>query len=134
MPTVMDTFANSHAEAVKRVEKIALGELPDNASQEDKDACKIDLVQADMRDRSAFKDIFAKYKGDDAIKAVILVAALKAVGESGEIPIECVSLFSPLYQNRMLTLNSQILQCKRHWSYQPTCRDEGCQLHSTGIQ
>lgn len=90
---VMDTFANSFPEAIKRVEQIALNELPKDASQEDRDACKIDLVQGDMRERSAFKDIFNKYKGDDAIYAVILVAALKAVGESGEIPIECVCLF-----------------------------------------
>lgn len=85
---VMDTFANSFPAAIERVEQIALSELPKDASQEDKDACKIDLVKGDMRDRSAFKDIFAKYTGADAIYAVILVAALKAVGESGEIPIE----------------------------------------------
>lgn len=41
-----------------------------------------------MRDRKTFKDVFARHTGNDAIYAVILIAALKAVGESGEIPIE----------------------------------------------
>ncbi|UZJ52019.1 hypothetical protein CBS101457_001339 [Exobasidium rhododendri] len=86
--TVIDTFANSFPAAITRVEQIALDELPKDASQEERDACKIDLIKADMRDRSSFKDAFAKYSGADAIYAVILVAALKAVGESGEIPID----------------------------------------------
>lgn len=84
----MDTYVNSFPESVKRVEQIALNELPKDASQDDRDACKVDLFEGDMRDRKAFKDIFQKYTGNDAIYAVILVAALKAVGESGEIPIE----------------------------------------------
>lgn len=70
------------------MEKLALDSLPADASQEDKDACKIDLVKGDLRDRSSIDKAFGSYKGDDKISAVILVAALKAVGESGEIPIE----------------------------------------------
>lgn len=73
------------------MEKIALDELPADATQAQKDACKIDLVKGDLRDRDVFSNVFKKYSGDDAIYAVILVAALKAVGESGEIPIESVA-------------------------------------------
>lgn len=75
---------------MKRVEKIALDALPKDASQEDRDACKIDVIQGDMRDRTVFKKAFEQYSGSEEIYAVILVAALKAVGESGEKPIECV--------------------------------------------
>lgn len=90
LSSVLETFANSFPKALERVEQIALDELPKDASQDDRDACKIEVVKGDMRERSVFKDIFAKHTGKDAIYAVILVAALKAVGESGEIPIECV--------------------------------------------
>lgn len=85
---VIDNFHNSFPTSLERVQKIALDSLPANASQDDKDACKVDLVQGDLRDRSVFKTAFQKYSGSEKIYAVILVAALKAVGESGEIPIE----------------------------------------------
>lgn len=85
---VLDNYHNSFPTAIERVEKLALDSLPADASQEDKDACKIDLIKGDLRDRSSIDKAFANYKGDDKISAVILVAALKAVGESGEIPIE----------------------------------------------
>jgi UDP-glucose 4-epimerase len=72
-----------------RVSQIARDELPADASQEDKDACTVDVVKGDMRDAKVLDGIFADYKQKgDAIWSVILVAALKAVGESGEIPIE----------------------------------------------
>ena len=70
------------------MEQIALNELPADATQEQKDACKVDLIKGDLRDRDTFSKAFAKYSGSDAIYATILCAALKAVGESGEIPIE----------------------------------------------
>ena len=86
--TVVDNYHNSFPTAIERVEKIALDALPQDASQEDRDACKIDLIKGDMRDRDTFDRAFSKYSGEDSIYAVILVGALKAVGESGEIPIE----------------------------------------------
>lgn len=67
---------------------MALEALPKDATQEQKDACKVDVVKGDLRDRDVIKSTFEKYSGDDKIWAMILVAALKAVGESGEIPIE----------------------------------------------
>lgn len=88
---VIDNFHNSFPTAIERVEQIARDQLPADATQAQKDACKVDVVKADLRNRDAFADVFKKYTGSDAIYAVILVAALKAVGESGEIPIECVA-------------------------------------------
>ncbi|KDN53072.1 UDP-glucose 4-epimerase [Tilletiaria anomala UBC 951] len=86
--TVIDNYHNSFPKAIERVEKLALESLPADASQEDKDACKIDLVKGDLRDKASIDAVFQKYSGEDKIWAVILVAALKAVGESGEIPID----------------------------------------------
>lgn len=66
-----------------------MSELPSDATQAQKDACKIDLIKGDLRDRDIFEKTFEQYKAaGDPIYATILVAALKAVGESGEIPIE----------------------------------------------
>ena len=87
-PAVIDNYHNSFPTAIERVEKIARDELPADATQEQKDACKIDVIKGDLRERDCFSKAFAQYQGKDAIYAVILVAALKAVGESGEIPIE----------------------------------------------
>lgn len=71
------------------MEQIALSELPADATQAQRDACKVDLVKGDLRDRDVFEQTFQQYKAaGDPIYATILVAALKAVGESGEIPIE----------------------------------------------
>merc|ERR1711939_1109978 len=76
---VIETFTNSFPEAVNRVSKIALDELPSDASED---------VQA----------IFDHYKNEGAkVWGVIHIAALKAVGESGEKPIE-------YYQNNISAL------------------------------
>jgi UDP-glucose 4-epimerase len=85
---VLENFDNSFPAAIKRIEQIALSELPKDASQEDRDACKVEVVKGDMRDRQVFKDIFASHTGSDAIYAVILTAALKMVGESAKFPID----------------------------------------------
>lgn len=44
--------------------------------------------QCDLRDESALDAVFSKYEADGGIWAVVHLAALKAVGESGEIPLE----------------------------------------------
>ncbi|CEH13837.1 udp-glucose 4-epimerase [Ceraceosorus bombacis] len=89
--TVLDNYHNSFPTSLERVSKIALDALPADASEEDKEATKIDVIKGDLRDKSTVDSAFAKYadkSADDKIWAVILVAALKAVGESGEIPID----------------------------------------------
>ena len=40
-----------------------------------------------MRDEAAVEEVFVKYGNDGGIWAVIHLAALKAVGESAEIPL-----------------------------------------------
>lgn len=85
---VLDNFHNSKKEAVRRVEKLALDELPADASEQDKADCKIELIEADLRDSAAIDKIFASHTGAEKFYAVILIGALKAVGESGEIPID----------------------------------------------
>lgn len=91
-PTVVDNYHNSFPTAIERVEKIARDELPADATQAQKDACKVEVIKGDLRDRDIFSNVFKSHTGDDAIYATILVAALKAVGESGEIPIEWVPI------------------------------------------
>lgn len=66
---VVDNFSNSKPESLRRVEKIT-GQLPT-------------LYHADIRDKQALSDIFAK----ETIHAVIHFAGLKAVGESCEQPL-----------------------------------------------
>jgi UDP-glucose 4-epimerase len=66
---VVDNFSNSKPESLRRVEKIT-GQSPT-------------LYQADIRDKQALSDIFAK----ENIDAVIHFAGLKSVGESCSQPL-----------------------------------------------
>jgi UDP-glucose 4-epimerase len=65
----LDNFVNSSPEAVKRVEKIA--------------GKRVTLVNGDVRDRLVLSRVFNR-----PIDAVVHFAALKAVGESVERPVE----------------------------------------------
>lgn len=67
---VVDNFANSSEESVKRVEKIT--------------GKKVALYEADVRDKAALNKIFTEHK----IDWVIHFAGLKAVGESCAKPVE----------------------------------------------
>ncbi|WFD31448.1 hypothetical protein MSPP1_002483 [Malassezia sp. CBS 17886] len=86
--TVLDNFHNSKKEAIRRVERLAREALPADASEQERAECGVELVEADLRDRDAVDAVFAKRRADDRIYAVILIGALKAVGESGEIPLD----------------------------------------------
>ena len=66
---VLDNFSNSKAESLRRVEKITGKSIP--------------LVQADVRNRAALREVFS----NNAIEGVIHFAGLKAVGESVEKPL-----------------------------------------------
>ena len=85
---VIDNFHNSKPEAVHRIEELALRELPSDASEQDKADCRIELVKADLRDPRAIENVFKDRPEHDRIYSVILIGALKAVGESAEIPID----------------------------------------------
>jgi UDP-glucose 4-epimerase len=67
---IFDNFSNSSKESVRRVEKIVNRKIP--------------LVEGDIRDKEALREVFRKYR----IDAVIHFAGLKAVGESVEKPLE----------------------------------------------
>ena len=67
---VLDNFYNSNREVLKRIKEITGKDFK--------------FYEADVRDRKALDEIFAK----ESIDAVIHFAALKAVGESCRIPLE----------------------------------------------
>nr|MDT0666868.1 GDP-mannose 4,6-dehydratase [Micromonospora sp. DSM 115978] len=66
----MDNFVNSSPRAVERVRKIAGGEL--------------EFVELDLRNRAALAEVFDGRQ----IDSVVHFAALKAVGESVDLPLE----------------------------------------------
>jgi len=95
---VIETFTNSFPEAVNRVSKIALDELPSDASEEDKADSQVKCFNGDLKKAEDVQAIFDHYKNEGAkVWGVIHIAALKAVGESGEKPIE-------YYQNNISAL------------------------------
>ncbi|CAD6940640.1 unnamed protein product, partial [Tilletia controversa] len=87
--TVIDNFHNAFPAAIDRVQQLALQSLPPNASEHDRQRCHIDLIKCDLRDPAAVDAVYQKYTDShDPVWATVVVAALKAVGESGEIPID----------------------------------------------
>lgn len=68
--------------------QIALSELPKDASEDDKAACKVALFKGDITNPADLEAVFEAYKDKGGIWGVIHIAALKAVGESGERPID----------------------------------------------
>jgi UDP-glucose 4-epimerase len=68
--TVVDNLSNSKIESIKRVQEIS--------------GKSLNFIEADILDKAALKKIFAA----DSFDAVIHFAALKAVGESVEKPLE----------------------------------------------
>ena len=69
-PVVLDNFANSLVSVLPRLRRVTGQEVP--------------LVKGDVRDRALLQRTFATYR----IDAVIHCAGLKAVGESGALPLE----------------------------------------------
>ena len=66
---VLDNFCNSKMESLRRVEKITGKPVP--------------VIEADIRDRHALREVFGKHPVD----SVIHFAGLKAVGESVDQPL-----------------------------------------------
>ncbi|KAF8336838.1 UDP-glucose 4-epimerase [Cantharellus anzutake] len=83
----IDNYSNSHAESLERVSKIARESLPVDASEEDKFSVIIDDRKVDLTNSLAVREVFEAY-GKGNIWGLIHIAALKAVGESGTVPIE----------------------------------------------
>ncbi|KZV66559.1 UDP-glucose 4-epimerase [Peniophora sp. CONT] len=82
----IDNFHNSHPKVYERLSKIARDALPADASEQDKDSAEIDTYKYDLINAEDVRSVFEKY-GKGGIWGVIHIAALKAVGESTEIPI-----------------------------------------------
>ncbi|ORX41165.1 hypothetical protein BD324DRAFT_613488 [Kockovaella imperatae] len=81
LPIVVDNCHNAFPEAVKRCGEIARDEMGADAPQPL-------FHRLDLRDPAAIDEVFSKYDNEGGIWAVIHLAALKAVGESGEKPLD----------------------------------------------
>lgn len=91
---VIDNFVNAFSESMKRVEEITGKELK--------------FYSVDLLNKDALKDIFRKHN----FYAVVHLAALKAVGESVQIPLQ--------YYNNNITGSINLLECmKEHgvWNF-----------------
>ncbi|WVQ70566.1 UDP-glucose 4-epimerase GalE [Cryptococcus sp. DSM 104548] len=80
LPIVIDNCHNAYPESLRRCAEIARDELGPGAPQPI-------LHNADLSDTSAIEGVFEQYQSSGGIWAVIHLAALKAVGESSEIPL-----------------------------------------------
>ena len=88
-PPNTPSFTNSFPEALNRVSQIARNELGSSASEQDNADTEVKVFNGDLKSASDVQSIFDFYnKEGSGIWGVIHVAALKAVGESGEKPIE----------------------------------------------
>jgi len=83
----LDNHHNSLPLALTRVSEIAKRELPANPTAQEIDSTEIDAYTADLANADDIEFIFKQY-GKGGIWGVIHVAALKAVGESSEIPLD----------------------------------------------
>ncbi|OCF39482.1 UDP-glucose 4-epimerase [Kwoniella heveanensis CBS 569] len=81
LPIVVDNGHNGYPEALRRCNEIAAAEVGP-------DVLKPVYHPCDIRDSDALKAVFSEYESEGGIWGVIHLAALKAVGESAEIPLE----------------------------------------------
>ncbi|WWC72375.1 UDP-glucose 4-epimerase GalE [Kwoniella pini CBS 10737] len=104
-PIVIDNCHNCYPEALNRCAEIARDELGPDAPQPI-------LHNVDLRNAEAVEDVFSQYDTKGGIWAVIHLAALKAVGESGEIPLSyyrvnvggSISLFESMARHNVQNL------------------------------
>lgn len=82
---IIDNFTNASEESIRRVEEITGKKIP--------------FYSVNLLDKNSLKDVFCKHK----FHAVIHFAALKAVGESAEIPLK--------YYHNNVTGTLHLLQC-----------------------
>jgi len=83
----IDNYSNAFPEALVRVSELARAALPADASEQDHESTKIDAVSADLTRADEVRAVFERY-GKGAFWGVVHIAALKAVGESSEKPLE----------------------------------------------
>ncbi|KAK4688277.1 UDP-glucose 4-epimerase, partial [Tremellales sp. Uapishka_1] len=81
IPVVLDNCHNAFSEVAERCAEIARDELGPSAPRPI-------LHKCDMRSAAEIDSVFQAYENQGGIWAVVHLAALKAVGESGEIPLD----------------------------------------------
>lgn len=101
---IIDNLSNSHIEVVDNIQQIT--------------GIRPDFERADLRDRKATDAVFATYPD---IEAVIHFAALKAVGESVEKPLE-------YYQNNLLSM-IHLLQAMRSFGVKHMVFSSSCTVY-----
>ncbi|KAG9127322.1 UDP-glucose-4-epimerase [Ceratobasidium sp. 392] len=82
----IDNHHNSFPAALSRVSQIARDALPADASEQDRDSAEVEAYTADLTKENEVRAVFEKF-GKGGVWGAIHVAAYKAVGESGEIPL-----------------------------------------------
>ena len=90
--TRSNSYGNSFPKALDRVSEISVSELSSGASAQDKEDAAAKVFSGDLQKADDVQAIFDYYnKEGSGIWGVIHIAALKAVGESAEKPIEYYS-------------------------------------------
>ncbi len=87
-PCLLRSFHNSSPISLDRVEQLALEALPADASDGDKAACRVDLYKGDITSKDDLEKLFIDYLPFGGIWGTIHLAAHKAVGESGQKPLQ----------------------------------------------
>ncbi|KAG7099948.1 hypothetical protein E1B28_001741 [Marasmius oreades] len=82
----VDNHHNSHSSALNQVSQLMQDELPQNATEQDRQSTEFDSYNIDLTRSEQLRGVFDKY-GKGGIWGVIHIAAYKAVGESTEIPL-----------------------------------------------
>jgi len=82
----IDNYHNSNPKSLHRVSQIAREALPTDASEEEKLSADVHSYRVDLTDEPEVRKVF-EHCGKGNIWGLIHIAALKAVGESAEIPL-----------------------------------------------
>ncbi|KZT62681.1 UDP-glucose 4-epimerase [Calocera cornea HHB12733] len=80
----IDNYHNSFPTALKRATQIATEALPADATEQDRDSTVVESFTGNLNLRADVEKVFAS----GPLWGVIHVAALKAVGESSELPLD----------------------------------------------
>ncbi|KAH6917103.1 UDP-glucose epimerase [Coprinopsis sp. MPI-PUGE-AT-0042] len=86
----IDNYRNSKREALNRVSHLSKSELPCNPTKQELESTEIDCYDCDLSHLEQVRAVFTRY-GDGGIWGVVHIAALKAVGDSAEMPLEYYS-------------------------------------------
>jgi UDP-glucose 4-epimerase len=100
---------NSFPNAIKAASKIALDSLPADAPEQDKADTEVTVFKGDITKREDIERVFAACKDKGGIWGVIHIAAHKAVGESGQKPLQ--------YYNNNVGASIHLLDVSCHFTF-----------------